>query len=183
MQTEPVGILNRPEGSKQRVCRNGIPVAREDCTMNKHLTLFTTSPPISLTWDEAPDEPIKAPKPIFDNPSLASTDRMVCAQCGDDITRSSQRIAVNGSHRHAVPTAHGIDQEIGCFSLAPGCLSMGHFALDFGQPTEGFWQMAVCAGCGNHLGWHHQTDDAFGFYGLILDHLAAAPDDAKEEAA
>ena len=151
--------------------------------MNKHLTLFTTSPPISLSWEDDDDEPTKDLKPIFDNPSLAATDRMVCAHCGEDITRSSLRIAVNGSHRHAVPTAHGIDQEIGCFSLAPGCLSMGHFALDFGHQEGGFWQMAACAGCGAHLGWHHQTDDDFGFFGLILDHLAAAPDDAKDEAA
>lgn len=151
--------------------------------MDKHLTLFTTSPPISLAWEDDADEPAKTPKPIFTNPSLATADRMVCAHCGEDITRSSFRIAVKGSHRHAVGTEHGIDQEIGCFSLAPGCLSIGHFALDFGHQEEGFWQMAVCATCGNHLGWHHQTDGDFGFYGLILDHLTAAPDDAKEEAA
>lgn len=151
--------------------------------MDKHLTLFTTSPPISLAWEDDMNEPVKASKPIFNNPSLATAERMVCAHCGEDITRASLRIAVNGSHRHVVPTEHGIDQEIGCFSLAPGCLSVGHFFLDFGDQEEGFWQMAVCASCGNHLGWHHQTDGSFGFYGLILDHLAAAPDDAHEEAA
>lgn len=151
--------------------------------MTKHLTLIPTTPPISLAWEDDTAEKDTPMKPIFDNPSLARADRMVCAHCGEDITRSSLRIAVNGSHRHAVPTEHGIDQEIGCFSLAPGILSVGHFALDFGQQEEGYWQMAVCSTCGNHLGWHHQTDGDFGFYGLILDHLAAAPDDATEKAA
>jgi len=143
--------------------------------MNKHLTLFTTNPPFTLEWEDGGP----APKAVFDNPVLADANRMACAHCGADITLSSLRIAVNGSHRHLVPTAHGIDREIGCFSLAPGCLATGHFALDFGKPTEGFWQMALCASCGAHLGWRHETPDGTGFYGLILDHLAPAEDDNK----
>jgi len=116
-------------------------------------------------------------KPLFSNPDLANAEQIVCAKCGMDITRASLRIAVGGSHRHTTPTTHDIDQEIGCFSLAPGCLTLGHFALDFTHNDAGFWQMALCSACGDHLGWHYQTDGDMGFYGLILDHLAAAPQD------
>ena len=142
--------------------------------MNKHLTLFTTSPPISLTWE---DGETPEPKAVLGNPSLAHGDRFVCAQCGADITQSSLRIAVDGSHRHTVPSPYGIDQEIGCFSLAPGCRVLGQFALVFSKPSTSQWRMGVCATCGNHLGWHHQRADGLGFYGLILDHLALAKND------
>lgn len=141
--------------------------------MNKHLTLFTTSPPFSLTWEDGAHP---ATKTVLGNPSLTQGDRFVCAQCGADVTRSSLRIAVDGSHRHTVPSSYGIEQEIGCFSLAPGCRVLGEFALDFSKPSTSQWRMALCATCGNHIGWHYQTGDGLGFYGLILDHLAVAPE-------
>ncbi len=148
--------------------------------MNKHLTLFATSPPVVLTWDDEAQAPHK---PLLTNPNLANGHRFVCAQCGADVTRSTQRIAVAGTHRHTVPGPLGLDQEIGCFSLAPGCSVIGHFALDFSKPTTGQWRMGVCSTCGNHLGWHHQTEDGIGFFGLILDHLEVAPEESEEEPA
>lgn len=152
--------------------------------MDKHLTFFATTPPFSLAWEDGDTAPeTEKARRIITNPALAQGDRFVCAQCGADVTRASQRIAVGGSHRHTVPSASGLDQEIGCFSLAPGCAVLGHFALDFSRPTDGQWQMGICSTCGNHLGWHHQTADGAGFYGLILDHLALAPDDPEEEPA
>jgi len=148
--------------------------------MKKHLLLFTTSPPFSLSWEG--DFPGSAPaaKPIRTNPALTKADRFVCAQCGADTTRASLRIAIGGSHRHILPGSFGVDQEIGCFSLAPGCALLGPFALDFFNPTGGQWRMAVCATCGAHLGWHHQTAEGIGFYGLFLELLNAAPKDAEE---
>ena len=116
-------------------------------------------------------------KPLFSNPDLAQADQIVCAKCGAHITSASLRIAVGGSHRHTTPTPHEIDQEIGCYALAPGCVTIGHFALDFTFNDDGFWQMALCSVCGDHLGWHYQTSGEMGFYGLILDHLAAASKD------
>lgn len=148
--------------------------------MNKNLMYFTTNPPFSLTWEDGQTDPAPA-RTVLDNPALATADRMVCDQCGADVTRASLRIAVNGSHRHLLPTVHGIEQAIGCFSLAPGCTEVGHFTLDFSRPTGGSWQMSLCAACGNHLGWHYETPDGLGFYGLLLDHLAAAPETDGEE--
>ncbi|EHJ46565.1 hypothetical protein DFW101_0548 [Solidesulfovibrio carbinoliphilus subsp. oakridgensis] len=152
--------------------------------MERHLTFFTTDPPFTLDWEdgEATAEE-NTGKHVLTNPALAQGDRFVCSQCGADITRSSQRIAVGGSHRHTVPSSFGLDQEIGCFSLAPGCTVLGHFAMDFGKPADGQWQMGICSTCGYHLGWHHQTADGIGFYGLLLDHLALAPDDSETDPA
>lgn len=152
--------------------------------MDRHLTLFSTSPPIVLSWQDDKDTEVLHEKPVLTNTALAGGDRFVCAQCGADVTRSSQRIAIGGSHRHVVPNGYGLDQEIGLFSLAPGCAVIGHFALDFSKSSDGQWQMGLCATCGNHLGWHHQGADGIGFYGLILDHLALAdeePDDDGQE--
>ena len=144
--------------------------------MTRHLTLFTTSPPFALDWE---DETAAPPKPVFDNPALEDAERMACAHCGADVTLSGLRIAVGGSHRHLVPTAYGIDREIGCFSVAPGCSASGHFALEFGKSSDGFWQMALCAHCGAHLGWRYESTDATSFFGLILDQLTPGRDDRK----
>ena len=149
---------------------------------NRHLTLITTTPPIAVTWDETEDSLETREKPVLTNTDLAFGDRFVCAQCGADVTRASQRIAVAGSHRHRMPGPHGLDQEIGMFSLAPGCMPLGHFALDFSGASAGEWHMGVCTTCGNHLGWHHQTPDGIGFYGLILDHLSLAEENDEADA-
>ena len=142
--------------------------------MDRHLTLIATNPPITVAWDEDGETLALREKPVLTNTDLALGDRFVCAQCGADVTRASQRISVAGSHRHRVPGPHGLEQEIGMFSLAPGCVPVGHFALDFSGGSDGEWRMGVCAHCGNHLGWQHQTADGIGFYGLILDHLSLA---------
>lgn len=148
---------------------------------NKHFTLIPTNPPIHLTYTlDAFDGEVSVPRPVLTNPALAQGERFVCAQCGAAITNASLRIAVGGSHRHTVPSAFGLDQEIGCFSLAPGCTVLGHFALDFAKPAGGQWRMGICATCGSHLGWHHVTDDGIGFFGLILDHLAVGTTETDE---
>ena len=81
--------------------------------MNKHIALFPTTPPIVLSWE---DEPPSATARL-----LTAGDRFLCAQCGAEITNASLRVAVDGAHRHLLPRSFGLDQEHGCFSLAPGC--------------------------------------------------------------
>ena len=113
---------------------------------NKHFALIPTNPPIHLTYNlDGIDGNVVVPRPVLTNPSLAQGERFVCAQCGAPITSASLRIAVGGSHRHTVPSSFGLDQEIGCFSLAPGCSVLGHFALDFAKPADGQWRMGLCS--------------------------------------
>ncbi len=143
--------------------------------MEKRITFFATNPPIYLSWSEGESE--DAHPDTLAPPRLTGNGRFICAECGADITHSSCRIAVSGSHRHMMPSPYGVPNETGCFSLAPGCVARGHFAMNWGRPMEGQWCMALCSSCGNHLGWHHQTEGGDSFYLLILDHLEAAPEE------
>ena len=147
--------------------------------MNRHITFFPTSPPIIVSWE---DEPVPAAPKL-----LAEGERFMCAQCGNEITQSSLRVAVGGAHRHHMARSFGTDQEYGCFSLAPGCAvhsALKHLAWGQGL-AEGSWHMATCAECGNHMGWHHRSPDGQEFFLLILENLRAAkelPDqDASEK--
>ncbi len=119
------------------------------------------------------------PTPVFDNPELAGADRIACAACDTEVTQAVLRIAVDGRHRHYFPAGNGVEQEIGCFSLAPGCMVVGHFKLDFSGEDDGLWQTAFCATCGAHLGWYYLSSQGLGFYGLVLDRLKALPEDAS----
>lgn len=138
--------------------------------------LFATNSADDLTFN---------PKPrfVFDNPELAHADHIACAECQAEITRACMRIAVGGHHRHIFPMVKEVDQECGCFSLAPGCRLVGHFKLDFTGIDNGVWEGAFCATCGAHLGWHYQLPSGMGFFCLILDHLLALGPDGPDEKA
>jgi len=138
--------------------------------MNKHIALFPTTPPIVLSWE---DEPPSATARL-----LSAGDRFLCAQCGAEITNASLRVAVDGAHRHLLPRSFGLDQEHGCFSLAPGCAvhgPLGHLLWER-DPSGGNWHMVSCATCGAHMGWYRQRQDGPGFFLLILENLRAAQD-------
>lgn len=143
--------------------------------MNRHITFIATNPPITLSWDEAPDE-----TPSRQAPLLTQGERFVCDACGTDITRASLRIAVDGSHRHRLPRSFGCDQEYGCFSLAPGCLMHKPLNLLLGKIEDGVWRPVSCAGCGAPLGWHHQNAEGLGFFLLALENLRAAEPETED---
>lgn len=136
--------------------------------MNKHITLIATNPPITLAWDDDADAPKVAPL-------LTQGERFVCDQCGEEITRSCLRIAVDGSHRHMLPRSFGLDQEHGCFSLAPGCLVHRPLNLLQGKVAGGGqWRPASCASCGAPMGWFHQNENGLGFFLIALENLRVA---------
>jgi hypothetical protein len=93
-----------------------------------------------------------------------------CAACGHPVTRSAERIAVNGEHRHVCVNPHGIAYDIGCFRSAPGVRAEG-------SPTTGFtwfegwaWQVGWCRSCGAHLGWWFSRGSER-FAGLVVRRL------------
>jgi hypothetical protein len=136
--------------------------------MNKHLTFIATNPPIVLAWEE---------EPLPTEPrGLTRGEHFVCNSCGADITKGSLRIAVDGAHRHMLPRSFGLDQEHGCFSLAPGCLVHAPLNLLLGKAGGGNWRMATCTGCSAPMGWHYQAPDGHGFFLLILENLRADDD-------
>ena len=102
---------------------------------------------------------------------LEDEEFILCRQCMHVITSPSERIVVEGSHKHTFANPHGIVFEIGCFGAVIGC---GYA----GAPTDEFtwfkgfsWRVAVCIRCLSHLGWLFTSSGFESFHGLILDKL------------
>ena len=102
-----------------------------------------------------------------------------CAACGALVTRESERIEVEGAHRHEFANPAGKRFRIGCFGAAPGALARGA-PTRFWSWFEGHaWRVALCRGCGVQLGWRFVSPDGEGFFGLILDALAEGSGDGQ----
>jgi hypothetical protein len=56
---------------------------------------------------------------------------ILCRQCHQAITRETERIAMQGSHRHTFANPHGIVFEIGCFKNVIGCGYVGEATDEF----------------------------------------------------
>ena len=124
---------------------------------------------------------IKDPDPSILDPQLRSIleidegddkNYLYCAACGNVITATEQRIAVNGDHHHHFTNPHGFEFDVGCFAQALGCDISGQPEAADTWFMDHVWQLATCAHCHEHMGWyfsHLASDNAF--YGLILANL------------
>jgi hypothetical protein len=93
-----------------------------------------------------------------------------CAFCRRPITTAAAAIEVGGAHAHSFTNPDGISFRVGCFSDAAGLLKHGPSTLDWTW-FEGYsWQVEICAGCREQLGWLYRSRDQL-FHGLILDNL------------
>lgn len=101
---------------------------------------------------------------------------LVCSACRTAITTGSQRVARGGSHEHQFRNPHEQLFRIGCFASAPGCVSQGAATEQWTWFPGYAWQVALCGGCGMHLGWRYRDTGADMFYGLIVARLMPAPD-------
>ena len=93
-----------------------------------------------------------------------------CRSCGHPVTSRDRAIEVAGGHRHTFFNPAGIVFELGCFAAAPGCAVAGIPTDEFSWFAGHVWRVALCGGCGRHLGWKFSSGDG-GFYGLILPQL------------
>jgi hypothetical protein len=98
--------------------------------------------------------------------------RLCCAACRRPITREKERVQIRGRHQHVLSNPHGLTFRIGCFATASGCVYVGEATEKWTWFPGYRWQIAVCGGCGVHLGWRYQARDATGFHGFILRRLA-----------
>jgi len=98
--------------------------------------------------------------------------RLLCRRCSNPITSIASQIPVSGSHQHQFTNPAGQAFQIGCFAKAPGCVLEGRAWSEHSWFPGYRWTVALCARCGNHLGWRFQADDRF--FGLILDQLRPA---------
>ncbi|MCB2183024.1 MAG: hypothetical protein KQH63_13400 [Desulfobulbaceae bacterium] len=94
-----------------------------------------------------------------------------CRHCRARITTAGQMIEMNGSHRHTFANPYGKVFGIGCFSIAPGCVTYGPPTKDCTWFTGCSWRYSMCATCRVHLGWKYQSDLSGSFYGLIMSEL------------
>ena len=94
-----------------------------------------------------------------------------CRFCLTKITSAARMIEVNGSHRHVFANPYGKIFEIGCFAMAPGCISNGSPTTECTWFAGCSWRFSLCASCFSHLGWKYQSNLTASFFGLILANL------------
>ena len=95
-----------------------------------------------------------------------------CGTCSNVITRTAERIEINGAHAHYFTNPHGFSFDVGCFANALGCEISGNPEAADTWFMGYFWRIAGCAECHAHLGWYFATQEAQDyFYGLILDRI------------
>ena len=94
---------------------------------------------------------------------------LYCRRCGALVTDSGQAIDEHGAHQHQRTNPAGMRFRFGCFRAAPGCRALGLPSTEFSWFAAHSWQVAICAGCAEHLGWLFTGTSRF--YALILDRL------------
>lgn len=94
-----------------------------------------------------------------------------CAGCEHELTDADARVSPDGAHRHVKVNPHGNVYHIACFSPVPGVIPIGKPSGEFSWFSGYRWQIAVCGGCQQHLGWRFVGDD--GFVALIEGRFVA----------
>lgn len=102
--------------------------------------------------------------------ALEPTRWLECLHCKQKVTRTSDRVEVDGKHRHSFINPVGVIYRIGCFGAAAGVLEVGEASDVFAWFAGHLWRVAICTGCEQHLGWGFHGAEAQ-FYGLVLAQL------------
>jgi hypothetical protein len=97
-------------------------------------------------------------------------DKILCRQCLQLITSVTERIEIQGSHRHTFTNPAGLLFQIGCFRRVKGCEPASPPEAEWSWFRGYIWQVVLCCSCSTHMGWRYKgSGDSF--YGLILDRL------------
>ena len=78
--------------------------------------------------------------------------------------------SVAGQVLHHRTNPAGVAFTFGCFSAAPGAEPVGEATGRHSWFPGYAWRLALCWGCGTHLGWQFEGAEPT-FFGLILDRL------------
>ncbi len=81
------------------------------------------------------------------------------------------RRELDGRHLHHRTNPGGFEFEFGIFATAPGCSLIGGVVEQDSWFRGHFWEIAVCAGCAEHLGWRFLSRESDSAYGLIVAKL------------
>ncbi len=94
-----------------------------------------------------------------------------CRSCGNRIALLASRSELDGCHLHRRTNPGGIEFEFAIFTQAPGCGTVGG-PVEQDSWFRGYtWELAVCAGCAEHLGWRFASRESDCAYGLIVAKL------------
>ncbi|MBT6093309.1 MAG: hypothetical protein HOH04_00400 [Rhodospirillaceae bacterium] len=105
----------------------------------------------------------------------ATDDGIYCKACGEMVTRSRWRLSMDG-HEHVVFNPAGVVFRILCFREAPGIAERGLPSAEFSWFKGYQWSIALCRGCGAHMGWRYMGESEPPiFFGLIKGTLTSSP--------
>jgi hypothetical protein len=91
--------------------------------------------------------------------------KVFCRNCLSEIADKDDIIEIEGSAVHYKRNPAGIYFSVICFSKAAGINIAGEYTDEFTWFNGYRWSIALCRGCGYHLGWHYTGTGSF--YGLI----------------
>jgi hypothetical protein len=96
---------------------------------------------------------------------------ILCKFCEHKITTTAYKTEIEGNFKHAFLNPAGHIFEIGCFTRADGCVSLGIPSYEWTWFKDYKWQVALCRECSSHLGWFYSSEQKKAFFGLILNTL------------
>jgi hypothetical protein len=112
------------------------------------------------------------PEGAEDAESSADEEKWVrCAACGARLAPERARIEVNGRHEHEFMNPGGMRFVVACFATAPGCMPDGEPSTVWTWFPGRAWQIALCKGCGAHVGWSFHAAGSPSFHGLVRDRI------------
>ncbi len=94
---------------------------------------------------------------------------LYCFHCFQLICFKSEAIDIAGKHEYVFTNPSNMIFHIACYESAAGCNSIGTPTFEYTWFDGYQWQIAVCVGCGEHLGWVFTGTDMF--FGLIRNRL------------
>jgi hypothetical protein len=95
-----------------------------------------------------------------------------CSECNSVITYADRIIAVSGSKRHSFTNPAGVFCDFFTFSSCPGAFALGDPIVEHSWFPGYGWSLALCLGCGNHLGWLYKEvstrQEVPEFWGILV---------------
>ncbi len=122
---------------------------------------------------------MQAQAPLLSGLSGNGSKVFLCLQCSLAVTSADRAVEIGGRMRHVFMNPLGIEFDFMTFIACPGAIAVG-------PPTEehtwfpGYgWRLALCRGCGVHLGWHYRRELPVRlpaeFWGILTAHVNPRP--------
>lgn len=128
--------------------------------------------PLHLLRRQDPAPPVR-PRSRRQRAGTGLGEALCCIDCGTPVTTAAEAVEMAGAHHHRCTNPAGVTFDIGCFRSAPGCMQTGPETAEHSWFPGHRWRLALCRGCGGHLGWGFHGPDRF--FGLIRSRLRPGP--------